>query len=74
MNENKQKSNESGMKGYARYSSVAFQMIASVGIMAAIGWWLDGYVRTEKPYFTAAFSLVGVIAGLYLVIKEVTKK
>lgn len=61
-----------GMKKYAKYSGIAFQMIASVGIMAALGWWLDGYFNMEKPYLTALCSLIGVIAGLYVVIKEVT--
>lgn len=64
----------SGMKSYAKYSSVAFQMIASVGVMAALGWYLDGYLELEKNYLTALFSLIGVLAGLYLVLKEIISK
>lgn len=66
--------NRKQVKKLAQYSGVAGQMIGSVGLMALIGWWLDEYYQTEKPYFTMVFSLLGVIAGLYFVVKEVTKK
>lgn len=37
---------------------------------AFVGWKIDKYLQTEQPYATAAFSLLGVCAGIYLALKD----
>ena len=61
------------VKALGKYSGMAFQMGATIGLFAFIGQWIDGYFSTEKPYWTIFFSLFGVFAALYYFIKDVTK-
>ena len=49
---------------------MAFQMIATIGVGAFVGYKLDAYFATEKKYFTAAFSLLFTIIALYLSLKD----
>ena len=59
---------------YLRYSSMAAEMIATIGIGAFIGWQADRFFTTTKPYFAAFFSLVFVGVALYRVIKTALQK
>ena len=52
---------------------MAFQMGATIGIFAFIGYELDKHFKLEKPYCTVGFSLFGVGASLYNVIKDFIK-
>ncbi|MFI5163649.1 MAG: AtpZ/AtpI family protein [Bacteroidia bacterium] len=65
----------SGTKNYARYSSMGFQMAAIIGIGIFAGIKLDAYFSLKKfPAFTVSLSLFSIIAAIYFVIREVTKK
>lgn len=64
------KQNSSDLKSYARYSGMAFQMIAIIGIMTYAGVWLDERREAETPVFTIILSLLGVFAALYVVLKD----
>ena len=33
------------------YLAASTTLVASVGLFAAAGWWIDGKVGTEKPWF-----------------------
>ena len=54
----------------ARFSGLSFQMIVLIGGGAWGGKLLDDKMQNEKPYFTILFSLLGIGASLYFVIKE----
>ncbi|MBA4304360.1 MAG: hypothetical protein C0424_09070 [Sphingobacteriaceae bacterium] len=58
---------------YLRYSGLAFQLVALILAGAWLGDWLDGRMQTEHPYWTAAFSLLGVLAGMYQLYRDLTK-
>jgi F0F1-type ATP synthase assembly protein I len=58
---------------YLRFSAVAFQMGAIIGLMTWLGVWLDDQYNPTGAAFTVVCALTGVAAGLYLVIKEVIK-
>ena len=45
------------------------QLIGSIGICIAIGIWADGYFATD-PWLTVVMSLVGVVGGLWVSIKD----
>jgi F0F1-type ATP synthase assembly protein I len=62
------------INNFAKYSSISFQMLATIGVFAFIGYKLDAYKHTKTPIFTAIFSLIGVVISLYQVIKQLNKK
>ena len=57
---------------FIQYSSMAFQMIATILLGVGIGYFLDSYFGTEK-IFTAIFTLLFVIASMYLSLKDFIK-
>jgi len=58
---------------YARYSSMAFQML--VIILAGVfgGYKIDLWLQT-KPVFTVILSILGVILSIYYVTRDLLKK
>ncbi|HEN21361.1 MAG TPA: AtpZ/AtpI family protein, partial [Desulfobacteraceae bacterium] len=53
------------LKSYARYSSIAFQMIIIIGLMTYAGVKLDERRGGETFVYTVILSLLGVFAALY---------
>ena len=62
------------IKPYVKYSGMAFQMIGAMVLAALAGRWLDGYVGTEKPWFTIVLLLVAVVGTMVLTIMSINKK
>lgn len=62
---------EKPRNNWARFSGIGIQMgvIITLGFFA--GQKIDEKVGSRKPWFTLLLGLVGVFAGIYLVIKEV---
>jgi F0F1-type ATP synthase assembly protein I len=58
---------------FARYSGIAFQMIAIILITTWGGIKLDKISGFEKPVFTIILSLLGVFAAIYTVVKDFIK-
>ena len=68
------KNNKQPLNSYARYSNMAFQMGAIIGIFTFGGYWLDKWIHT-LPLFTIILSLAGVAIAIYISIKdEIGKK
>jgi F0F1-type ATP synthase assembly protein I len=61
---------DSGPNSFVRYSGLGFQMIAIILLFYWAGTKLDERSGTEKPVYTAILTLLGVFAGLYIVLKE----
>ena len=61
------------LQGYARYSSMAFQMFGIIGIGVFGGYKLDQWLAFKFPVFTLIFSLLSVAGAIYLVIKDLLK-
>ena len=57
----------------AKYSGIAFQMLAIIGLSAWAGVWLDGHYQTKTPWFTVGLMLLGLFVALYQVIRSLTK-
>jgi len=51
---------------------IGFQMIATIGISAWVGNWLDGYYKNSQPIATLAFLLVGTMGSLWQIIRQIT--
>ncbi len=63
------------INNYARFSGLAFQMLATIAIGTYAGVKLDAWLGLKKiPVFTLLLSLGAVGASMYLLIKQVTKK
>jgi F0F1-type ATP synthase assembly protein I len=69
-NKNKKKNS---LNSYARYSSIALQML----VIILLGIWggvkLDGWVNFQFPLFTVLFSFLSVSLAIYVVIKDLIK-
>jgi F0F1-type ATP synthase assembly protein I len=61
------------LREYARYSNLAFKLIAVVLAAFFIGWQLDKWILTGFPLFTLIFAVGGLALMLYLLIKDLLK-
>ena len=61
------------LNSYAKYSSIALQML----VIILLGIWggvkLDGLVSFQFPLFTVLFSFISVGLAIYVVIKDLLK-
>lgn len=61
------------MNKYLKYSSMAFQMAATIGIFAFIGYELDKHFKIQQSYCTIGLALLGVGISLFTVIRDFIK-
>jgi len=45
-----------------------------VGLFAAAGWWIDGKVGTQKPWFLLAGAGLGMVGGFISFFRQVLGK
>lgn len=55
-----------------KYTGIAFQMLAIIVFSVFIGIKLDGWLHTSD-IFTVVLSLMGVVVGIYIAIKDFIK-
>jgi len=55
----------------AKFTGIAFQMVAVIGVFAFAGYKIDEATAHQTKWVTAALSLIGVFISLYIVIKSV---
>ncbi len=72
--EDSNKDKGQGPGNFIKYSGIGFQMLATIGVFAFIGYKIDEHQHRSKPIFTAIFSVVGVFLSLYQVVKQLNKK
>lgn len=63
--------NGSEASNIAKFSGIAFQMIAIIGIFSFAGYKIDEAYHHNVKWITAALSLIGVFISLYVVIRSV---
>ena len=56
-----------------RYSGMATQMAIIILVFVFVGRWLDGHFATEKPFYTAGLTVLGVVLSVYYMIKDLMK-
>jgi F0F1-type ATP synthase assembly protein I len=61
------------LNAYARYSSIAFQMLVIILLGVFAGFKLDQWLHT-KPIFIIILSFGSVILSIYYVTKDLIKK
>lgn len=67
------KNHKSSLNSYAKYTSLAFQMIAIILVGVIGGIQLDKVVPMEFPLFTFLFTILSVILSMYYAIKDFIK-
>lgn len=70
---NQKKQESKGLNDFAKYSGIAFQMVAIIGITTWGGIKLDKLAGFETPVFTIILSLFGVGAAIYAAVKDFIK-
>ncbi|HEX8377033.1 MAG TPA: AtpZ/AtpI family protein [Pedobacter sp.] len=58
------------LTGYAKYTGVAFQMMATICLSAFIGFKIDQYFHHEVQWATALCSVIGVCLSIYQTIRQ----
>ncbi|MDG1760854.1 MAG: AtpZ/AtpI family protein [Flavobacteriaceae bacterium] len=61
-------------KKFLKFSGIAFQMLAIIGLGTFWGSHLDQKYATETPFYTLIFSLVSVFVALAITIRQVIHK
>ena len=70
---NSKKQENKGINDFAKYSGMAFQMVAIIAVTTWGGVKLDKLAGFETPVFTIILSLLGVFAAIYTAIKDFIK-
>jgi len=70
---NPNKDKQSGLQSYARYSGLAFQMIAIILAFVWAGKKIDEKYFHGQSIFIIVLSLIGVFIALYIAIKDLLK-
>jgi len=68
------KKEKKALKAYARYSSIAFQMLAIMLAGVLGGRELDRWLELQFPVFTLVLTILAVILSIYFVIKDLLKR
>jgi F0F1-type ATP synthase assembly protein I len=63
----------SRVRSFAKYSGIAFQMLAIIGFFTWLGMWLDERYQSKNPWFTVGLMLVGVFLAMFQIIRSLTK-
>jgi ATP synthase protein I len=64
----------SNSSALGKFSGIAVQMIAIIGLSTWAGVWLDGHFQTKTPWYTIGLTLTGIFGALYQVIRSATSK
>jgi ATP synthase protein I len=56
-----------------KFSGIAVQMIAIIGLSTWAGVWLDDHFKTQTPWYTIGLTLTGIFGALYQVIRSATQ-
>ena len=73
MREEKENEKKNQLKNWAVFTGIAFQMGATIFICAWIGRELDERYTTGKKWFTLGFVLFGLVASVYVVLKQLKR-
>ncbi len=61
------------LDNYARYSSIAFQMLVIILLGVFGGIKLDHWLHLKFPIFTVVLSMISVVLAIYYAIKDLIK-
>lgn len=59
------------MSNLAKFTGIAFQMIAIIGVFSFAGYKIDQSAGHQTKWVTAILSLAGVFIAMYIVIRSI---
>lgn len=62
------------LNNYARYSSIAVELIVIVLVGVFLGVKLDDWIGTSVPVFTILFSIGAIVLALYATLRDFINK
>jgi len=62
-----------GLNSYAKYSGIAFQMIAILLLGVYAGKWVDTKIAADTPWGTLVGALIGIVLALYVPLRGLMK-
>ncbi|MCB0734886.1 MAG: AtpZ/AtpI family protein [Flavobacteriales bacterium] len=65
---------ESDQRRYMRNYNLAFQLVATIVILAFAGHYLDAHMENERPWFTLGGGVMGIVIGLMKFIRSASGK
>lgn len=68
-----EKQEKAGPPAYLRYSGLAFEMVATIGLATYGGYLLDDYMGLKFPVFLLSFAMLSLAGSMYLLIKRLPK-
>lgn len=71
---NNHQSEKEALSNYARYSSIAIQMVSIIIIGTFGGHYLDVWIGWKFPVLTIILSVSSVFLSIYIVVKDLLKK
>ncbi len=74
LNKNEVESTKKGVNNYAKYSSLGFQMFATIALGVWGGMKLDAWLNLKFPAFSVTLSVLAVVGSLVLLIKNLPKE
>ncbi len=73
LNNDKTQKSKKELNNYAKYSNIAFQMLAVILLGVFGGVKLDKLLALHFPVFTVILSILSVFIAIYIVIKDLLK-
>lgn len=73
MNQQKSPRKKRSLNNYARFSGIAFQMLAIIGGGTYLGVFLDEKFPNKHPIYTIICSLFAVLISIYFVVRQIIK-
>ncbi|MBC7744108.1 MAG: AtpZ/AtpI family protein [Flavobacterium sp.] len=64
------KDEKKALTSYVKFTGVAFQMMAIIGLSAFIGFQIDKYYQHQVQWVTALACVIGVVASIYQTIRQ----
>ncbi len=62
-----------GPPAFLKFSGIAFEMVATIGVATYGGYWLDSYLQLKFPVFLLSFAMLSLGGSLYLLYKRLPK-
>ncbi|RLD19979.1 MAG: ATPase F0F1 [Bacteroidetes bacterium] len=59
------------LKNFVKFSGLAFQLFAVIGIGTWFGYWLDSRMQLQVPIFTLLGAVLSLSAVIYYLIRQV---
>ena len=70
MDQHKYQKPKKKVDDFIRYSGLAFEMIAIMGIGVFAGWKIDHWLALSFPAFTLGLMILSVVGAIYHVIRK----